>query len=205
MIGALAAALVIGWTVQVLDNAHIDSATGQMVHMIGGERFPAPQGTLMATLIKGLLAASLDWQFVLVGVAIAITMELCGVRALAFAVGAYLPLSTTLPIFCGGVIRHFTSVKNGTTSDGHGGEEELGPGNLFSTGLIAGGALAGIFVAILTASSDKVAFLGSLLTSLNFEEGVMHRLGASGYDLLGVLAFVVMGLTLYRVATKPSD
>ena len=65
--------------------------------------------------------------------------------------------------------------------------------------------MAGIFVAILTASSDKVAFLGSLLTSLNFEEGVMHRLGASGYDLLGVLAFVVMGLTLYRVATKPSD
>lgn len=77
----------------------------------------------MATLIKGLLAASLDWQFVLVGVSIAITMELCGVRALAFAVGAYLPLSTTLPIFCGGVIRHFTSVKNGTTSDGHGGKK----------------------------------------------------------------------------------
>lgn len=205
MIGALAAALVIGWTVQVLDNPQADPVTGQIVHMIGGERFPAPQGTLMATLIKGLLAASLDWQFVLVGVAVAITMELCGVRALAFAVGAYLPLSTTLPIFCGGVIRHFASAKNGSASDGHGGEEELGPGNLFSTGLIAGGALAGIFVAILTASSDKVVSLGSLLTTLNLERAIEHYLGATGYDLLGVLAFALMGLTLYRVATQPSD
>jgi hypothetical protein len=103
------------------------------------------------------------------------------------------------------VIRHFASAKNGSASDGHGGEEELGPGNLFSTGLIAGGALAGIFVAILTASSDKVVSLGSLLTTLNLERAIEHYLGATGYDLLGVLAFALMGLTLYRVATQPSD
>jgi uncharacterized oligopeptide transporter (OPT) family protein len=79
MIGAVAAAFAIGLTVQVLDNAHVDAATGQLVHAIGSEKFPAPQGTLMATLIKGLLAANLDWQYVLV--LPSVTMELR--RALA--------------------------------------------------------------------------------------------------------------------------
>jgi hypothetical protein len=72
---------------------------------IGSDKFPAPQGTLMATLVKGLLSFNLDWQFVLVGAFLSITMELCGVKSLSFAVGAYLPLSTTLPIFIGGAIK----------------------------------------------------------------------------------------------------
>lgn len=74
-------------------------------HAIGTDTYPAPQGTLMATLIKGILSFNLDWQFVLVGVFIAIVMELCGIKALSFAIGIYLPLSTTLPIFIGGGIR----------------------------------------------------------------------------------------------------
>jgi uncharacterized oligopeptide transporter (OPT) family protein len=56
----------------------------------------------MATLARGILSFNLDWQFVIVGVFIAITLELCGIKALAFAIGLYLPLSTTLPIFIGG-------------------------------------------------------------------------------------------------------
>ncbi len=203
MIGAVAAAVVIGLTIKVLDNAHVDAVTGQMVHAIGGERYPAPQGTLMATLIKGLLAHNLDWQFVLVGVFFAVTMELCGVRALAFAVGAYLPLSTTLPIFCGGVIRWMADRKNGVKgSDGHGGEEELGPGNLFSTGLVAGGALAGVLVAILVASSDKFPALASFLKAVDLEHTLTHALGEKGFALLGVAAFVLMGVVLFRTATK---
>jgi putative OPT family oligopeptide transporter len=205
MIGAVAAAVVIGLTMKVLDNPHIDASTGQMVHAIGGDRYPAPQGTLMATLIKGLLAHNLDWQFVLVGVFFAITMELCGVRALAFAVGAYLPLSTTLPIFIGGVIRWVADRKTGTTSSGgHGGDDELGPGNLFATGLVAGGALAGVFVAILVASSDKVEWLKGFLAAANMEEKLTHALGATGFDLLGVAAFALMGAILFKVALKPA-
>ncbi len=204
MIGAVAAAVVIGLTVKVLDNAHVDTATGLMVHAIGGERYPAPQGTLMATLIKGLLAHNLDWQFVLVGVFFAITMELCEVRALAFAVGAYLPLSTTLPIFVGGVIRWVADKRNGNGKEkGHSAEEEeLGPGNLFATGLVAGGALAGVLVAILVASGDKFAGLKSALDSMNLEEKLGHALGATGYDLLGVAAFALMGIIMFRIATK---
>jgi OPT family oligopeptide transporter len=200
MIGVLAAAFVIGLTIKALDNPHADAVTGQIIHGIGGERYPAPQGTLMATLIKGLLAHNLDWQFVLVGAFFAVTMELCGVRSLAFAVGAYLPLSTTLPIFAGGVIRWVAEKKNGQISEGA--EEELGPGNLFSTGLVAGGALSGVMVAFLTYGSDKFHGLARVLKFVNVEERLSHRLGVGGYDLLGVAFFVMMGLILFRVATK---
>ena len=60
-------------------------------HAIGTEKYSAPQATLMATLIKGILSFNLDWQFVIVGVFIAVVMELCGIKALSFAIGIYLP------------------------------------------------------------------------------------------------------------------
>ncbi len=90
---------------KVLDTPTADLAAQGMQHAIGTEKFPAPQGTLMATLIKGLLSLNLDWTFVLVGAFFAVTMELCGVKSLSFAVGLYLPLSTTLPIFVGGALK----------------------------------------------------------------------------------------------------
>ena len=102
LIGVVASTIVVGLTVRLLDQP-----LGTDVHRIGTEMFPAPQATLMATLIKGLLAFNLDWQFVMVGVALALTVELCGVGSLSFAVGAYLPLTTTAPIFVGGVLRAF--------------------------------------------------------------------------------------------------
>ncbi len=197
MIGVVAAAIAIGFTVKALDNAHVDAVTGTVVHAIGGEKLPAPQGTLMATLIKGLLAHNLDWQFVLVGVFFAITMELCEVRALAFAVGAYLPLSTTLPIFAGGVIRWIADKKNGNgQSHRSAEEEELGPGNLFSTGLVAGGAIAGVIYAMVSVPFEKT------LAKLSLEGKLHHALGAAGFDLLGVAFFVLMGVVLFRVATR---
>ena len=69
---------------------------------IGSQAIAAPQATLMATIIKGLLSQNLPWGLVLVGVFIAITLELCGIHSLSFAVGSYLPIATTAPIFAGG-------------------------------------------------------------------------------------------------------
>jgi putative OPT family oligopeptide transporter len=190
-IGVIAAAFVIGATVQLLDNAHFDPATGRTVHAIG-DQFAAPQATLMATLIKGLLGFDLDWQFVLVGVFLAITVELCGVSALAFAVGAYLPLATTLPIFIGGLVRWIADPKKPKIlkKDEH--EEEFGPGNLFATGLVAGGALAGVLYAIVAAR------MGEDLKSLSLHETLVESIGARAYDLLGVAAFVVLAVMLIR-------
>ncbi len=148
-IGVIVSAFVIGFTVLYLDNPTSAAKEAGITHMIGTETYNAPQATLMATLIKGLFSGDLDWQFVLVGAFIAITMELCGVKALSFAVGLYLPLSTTLPIFVGGVIRGVSDwmTKRRTGKLEH---SELGKGSLFATGLVAGGALAGVIIAMLT-------------------------------------------------------
>ncbi|MBA3646938.1 MAG: OPT/YSL family transporter [Chitinophagales bacterium] len=196
-IGAVVSSVVIGITIKLLDIPTPDMAAAGITHAIGSDKFPAPQGTLMATLIKGLLSFNLDWQFVLVGVFLAITMELCGVNALNFAVGAYLPLSTTLPIFAGGAVKKIVDMRSKrrgeNTEDG-----ELGRGSLFATGLVAGGALAGVIVALL--SINESIFHG--LEKISAGPVLSQMLGDGGYQVLGALIFVFMGIILYRVAVK---
>jgi len=166
-----------------------------LTHAIGSDRYPAPQATLMATLAKGILSFNLDWQFVIVGVFIAITLELCGIKALAFAIGLYLPLSTTLPIFAGGAVKGYidwrAERKNERAED-----DELGRGSLFATGLIAGGALTGVIVAILA------VFLPDMMDSVNLEHYIAGSLGPGGYYLLGTAFFIAMMTILYRLAIK---
>lgn len=194
--GAIVSSVVIGFTVRYLDTPPPDLAARGIEHAIG-EKFAAPQATLMATLIKGLLSFNLDWQFVLVGVFLAITVELCGVKSLSFAVGAYLPLSTTLPIFAGGVLKGIVDWRTKAKAKSAE-EEELSKGNLFATGLVAGGALAGVIVALL--SVDETIF--NSLQKINAEHFLTEALGSGGYQLLGTLFFAAMGLILYRIATK---
>lgn len=196
-IGAIISSLVIGFTVKYLDTPPPDMAARGIQHAIG-EKFAAPQATLMATLIKGLLSFNLDWQFVLVGVFIAITMELCGVKALSFAVGAYLPLSTTLPIFCGGAIKGMVDWKAKKSHKKSEGDDELGKGNLFATGLVAGGALLGVIIAFLQASENTNRYL----ESMSIEHGLKNAVGADGFQMLGAACFILMGFTLYRIARK---
>ncbi len=194
-VGAIVSAVVIGLTLSVLDRPTAEMTAQGITHAIGTETYPAPQGTLMATLIKGLLSFNLDWQFVLVGVFLAITIELCGVKSLSFAVGAYLPLSTTLPIFAGGAIKGLVEMR--TKKDGKKSEdEELGKGNLFATGLVAGGALMGVIYAFLMAFEST----GGPVGSLNMEEHLSGLLGTGGYQILGFMFFLFMGWTLYRIA-----
>jgi OPT family oligopeptide transporter len=194
-VGAIVSAVVIGLTLSVLDRPTAEMTAQGITHAIGTETYPAPQGTLMATLIKGLLSFNLDWQFVLVGVFLAITIELCGVKSLSFAVGAYLPLSTTLPIFAGGAIKGLVEMR--TKKNDHKPEdEELGKGNLFATGLVAGGALMGVIYAFLMAFEST----GGPVGSLNMEEHLSRMLGTGGYQILGFMFFLFMGWTLYRIA-----
>lgn len=196
-VGAIVSSLAIGATIKILDQPTAEMAAQGVQHAIGTDKFPAPQGTLMATLIKGILSFNLDWQFVLVGVCIAIVVELCGIKALSFAIGIYLPLSTTLPIFIGGAIRGIIEWRNKKKNVHVSPEEEdLGKGNLFATGLVAGGALAGVITAFLFAS-DTVS---AKLANLNAEHGLQSALGVEGYKWLGVAFFVLMGFVLYRIA-----
>jgi len=102
IIGVLVSTLVIGGTLFLLDHTYREPG---MAHGIGGAKMPAPQATLMATIIKGLLAQNLPWAPVLVGVFLAFMAQMAGAHALSWAVGAYLPLSTTFPIFIGGMMK----------------------------------------------------------------------------------------------------
>lgn len=198
-IGAIVSSIVIGLTIQYLDKPSEELLQQGIYHAIGTEKLPAPQATLMATLIKGIQSQNLDWQFIFVGVFMAIVMELCGIKSLSFAVGAYLPLSTTLPIFIGGAIKGLVDSrekkKNIHKSPE---EEELGKGNLFATGLVAGGAVAGVIIAFVSGSDGGKKFLDAI----NTEHGLMGSLGENGYYLLGVLFFAAMSFILYRVATQ---
>jgi OPT family oligopeptide transporter len=188
-IGAIVSSIVIGITIKVLNQEYT----------MGSEKLPAPQATLIATLIKGILSRELDWQFIFVGVALAIVMELCGIKSLSFAVGAYLPLSTTLPIFIGGAIKGIVDSREKKKKvQKSPEEEELGKGNLFATGLVAGGAVAGVIIAFIGASAGGDAFL----KSVNTEHAITDSIGANGYKLLGVLFFAAMAFILYRIATS---
>lgn len=201
-IGAIVSSIAIGATVKILDTPSQELLAQGIQHAIGTDKYPAPQGTLMATLVKGILSFNLDWQFVLVGAAIAITMELCGIKALSFAVGTYLPLSTTLPIFIGGAIRGIVDGKKKKSGKIMSEEEEdLGKGNLFATGLVAGGAVAGVIVAFLSANDT----ITNLLKKVNLEHGLVDSLGENGYYLLGVGFFAIMGTVLYRIAMKKQE
>lgn len=200
-IGAIVSSIAIGATIKILDQPTAEMAAQGIQHAIGTDKYPAPQGTLMATLIKGILSFNLDWQFVLVGVFIAIVVELCGIKALSFAIGIYLPLSTTLPIFIGGAVRGLVEWRQQQKKIVVNPEEEdLGKGNLFATGLVAGGALAGVLVAILSSIDSVSAQLGTW----NAEHSLGEMLGAEGYKWLGVAFFAIMGVILYKVAMQPA-
>lgn len=198
-VGAIVSSIAIGFTVKVLDSPTQEMIAQGVTHAIGTDKYPAPQGTLMATLIKGILSFNLDWQFVLVGACIAIVVELCGIKALSFAIGIYLPLATTLPIFIGGAIRGIVDGRKKRNREAQPEEEEdLRKGNLFATGLVAGGALAGVIIAFLLANDN----VNTALQKISLEHGLVEALGDNGYKFLGVLCFAIMGYTLYRVGMK---
>jgi OPT family oligopeptide transporter len=195
-IGAIVSSVAIGLVVQLLDTPTPEMVAQGLNHAIGSDKYPAPQATLMATLARGILSFNLDWQYIMVGVFIAVTLELCGIKALAFAIGLYLPLSTTLPIFAGGAIKGFIDWRAERKGEREKEEDELGRGSLFATGLIAGGAITGVIVAIVA------VLLPEVMDSMNLEQYLSDMLGIQGFQVLGVLFFVAMCAWLYRVAVK---
>jgi putative OPT family oligopeptide transporter len=117
------------------------------VYTFGSRDIPAPQATLMKTIIEGVLAGALPWGLVLSGAGLAVTAVLCSVSPLAFAIGVYLPLATMAAIFVGGCVRALTErgTKPGAKKEG------ADPGILAASGLVAGEGLAGVVAAGLVA------------------------------------------------------
>ena len=183
IIGVLTSGLVIGMTTLYM----------HQVFGIGSEAVPAPQATLMSTIITGLLNQNLPWGLVLVGIFITVTLELCGVQSLSFAVGLYLPIATTAPIFAGGLVRAWVERKAGPAQ-----ESDVGAGTLFSSGLIAGGSIAGIIFAILvgTGTIGPLQAIGAAFPLLH-EETLLGHLASSA--LFIALAVIVARMAMRKV------
>jgi putative OPT family oligopeptide transporter len=137
LIGAAFACWAVAATVMLLGNAY----------EFGSREIPAPQATLMKTIIEGVLAGALPWDLVLTGAGLSIGAMLCGVSGLAFAIGVYLPLATMAPLYVGGCVRALVERKRGPRAEGEG-----DPGILAASGLVAGEGLAGVAVAGLVAA-----------------------------------------------------
>jgi putative OPT family oligopeptide transporter len=137
LIGAAFACWAVAATVMLLGHAY----------EFGSREIPAPQATLMKTIIEGVLSGALPWDLVLTGAGLAIGAMLCGVSGLAFAIGVYLPLATMAPLFVGGCVRAL--VERGHDSRAKGGSDT---GILAASGLVAGEGLAGVAVAGLVAA-----------------------------------------------------
>ena len=167
-------------------------------------KFDAPKATLVSYIIKGILDRKLPWALVLLGVMIALTLELCGIPSLVFAVGVYLPLSSSSPLFVGGAVRWLADrywrrqpefVALG--SEQFAAESDKSPGVLLSSGLIAGGAIAGIVIAFLAGVLDRFdARLEEISKAVNPFYNGPHA------DALSMLPFLAMVLLLFLVARE---
>ena len=173
----------------------------QWIHGIGSEKASAPQARLMATVINGILQRQLPWRLVLVGVFLVIAIELLGIRSLPFAVGAYLPIDTTMAIFAGGVVRWLAErgAKDKSTAD-----SEIGPGPLYASGLIAGGGIFGLLGIVIYLFGDpnfKYHFLPEHF--LHIGPQVLGTLASN--RIFAALMFAILGGTQYYFARRKME
>jgi putative OPT family oligopeptide transporter len=170
VIGAAFACWAVAATVLLLGSAY----------EFGSRDVPAPQATLMKTIIEGVLAGELPWGLVLTGAGLSLGAMLCGVSGLAFAIGVYLPLATMAPLYVGGCVRALAERGLGKPKEGEG-----DPGVLAASGLVAGEGLAGVVVAALVAA-------GMAPKSLD------PRLGGLAGEAAALAVAVAVCLFLYR-------
>jgi putative OPT family oligopeptide transporter len=171
-------------------------------------KYDAPKATLMSYIIKGILNRQLPWGLVLLGVMIAIVLEMSGIPSLAFAVGVYLPLSSSSPIFIGGMIRWLVDkyLRNklkhkNLTEDQLVAETDKSPGVLMASGYIAGGALAAIVIAILQGVPKQG--LANFNKAIEDWATAKNPLFAGGNsDLLSMVPFLIIMLLLYLVGRE---
>jgi putative OPT family oligopeptide transporter len=180
----------------------------QWVQGIGSAQAAAPQARLMATVINGILNQQLPWRLVLLGVFLVIAVELLGIRSLAFAVGSYLSIATTMAMFVGGVVRWAAELGREKKSDS---ESEVSPGSLYASGLIAAGGVFGLLAIIINLMQDPelgrrlphwMAFLHLPLRADLFAWGPKLMPSLSSAPGLGVVMFVALAVSLFVSARK---
>lgn len=138
IIGVVVSALAVGGVLYILNNAY----------GYGTRELPAAQAEIMKIVVEGVMNGNLPWALIFVGVFIAIVVEIMGIPVLPFAVGLYLPISTSIPIMVGGFVRLVFEKKKGASVDEK--KAQINRGILYSSGLVAGEGIVGIIIAIMT-------------------------------------------------------
>jgi putative OPT family oligopeptide transporter len=179
------------------------------VHGVKLTRYEAPKARLFALIIDGILTRRLPWDLVLLGVALALMLEMCGVAALPFAVGVYLPISTSAPIFVGGAVRWLVDRRRGRA------ESEASPGTLLASGYIAGGSLAGVAVNLMHIPEGQWMDKLDIPARLIGRPGVLARLVEALGDspqahplasiAFGLVVFLGLAFHLGRVAVRTPE
>jgi putative OPT family oligopeptide transporter len=164
------------------------------------KKFDAPKATLMSYIIKGILGGQLPWGLVLLGVMIAVVLELSGIPSLAFAVGVYLPLSSSSPILVGGMVRWAVDkwiakkhAGKNLTEEQLVAEGDKSPGVLMASGYIAGGAIAGIIIALFL-GVDAMAPVNAAIARWSAHNPFFEG-GAA--DALSLIPFAILIVMLY--------
>jgi putative OPT family oligopeptide transporter len=163
-------------------------------YTFGSADLPAPQATLMKTVIEGVLAGALPWGLVGTGAALSISAILMGLPGLAFAVGIYLPVATLTPIFVGGIVRHLVDARR------RGAVPESDPGVLASSGMIAGEGLAGVAIAFVLAAAKKweTAQWSVALKGFHFADRSFSHVTGLPAVVIGSLLVLGLCMLLYR-------
>jgi putative OPT family oligopeptide transporter len=187
-IGAAFACWAVAGTVLMLGAAYT----------FGSSELPAPQATLMKTVIEGVLAGALPWGLVGTGAAFALSAMLAGLPGLAFAVGIYLPLATLTPIFVGGVVRRIVEARR------EGAAPETDAGVLAASGMIAGEGLAGVAIAFAVAARRYAPESGwsVALGRVHFADGQFSYIAGAAATVLGLAVLALLCLFLYRAGRR---
>ena len=174
IIGAVAAALAIGYVLILLNNAW----------GFGSSELPAPQATLMRLVVEGVMGGNLPWALVFTGVGVGLAIELLGLPVLPIAIGLYLPIHLSTPIMVGGIIRGFLDKKlnkvEGKADEESGIKHKIESGILYASGLIAGEGLVGILLAVFavigldTALGIDLGQIGALLFFIALSYSLIH-------------------------------
>ncbi len=173
-------------------------------------RYEAPKATLMSYIIKGILSQQLPWGLVLLGAMIAVVLELAGAPSLAFAVGLYLPISTSAPIFIGGLVRWGVDkylkrklARENLTDEQIIAETDKSNGVLMASGYIAGGAIAGILIALFSLDYGVLKRLKDVKDGFEAWAKTSNPFYAGpSSDLLGLIPFLILTAILYFVGRE---
>ena len=184
-LGAACACWAIAGTVLLLGKAFT----------FGSPDLPAPQATLMKTVIEGVLSGSLPWALVGTGSALSICALIAGLPGLSFAVGIYLPLGTLAPVFVGGIVRRMVDAKR------KGRSLDSDPGVLAASGMIAGEGLVGVLIAFLVAASGKFPALRGTLAGVHFAAKDFTHLTGAVAVIAGIVIVLAICWLLYRAGT----